>query len=131
MPLSLPVTSLTAVLCGALLLWLTLIVVRLRRKDGVVLGDNGDRVLAKAIRGHGNAAEQMPMALILLGLSEAQGAPFVLLLPGALIFLAGRALHALYFARHGTHWKARFWGMWLTVIGQAVLIATLLLTTFA
>jgi uncharacterized membrane protein YecN with MAPEG domain len=58
--IALPVTSLTAIFAGALLLLLTVQVVRLRRRGGVVLGDNNDRALAKAIRGHGNAAGRRP-----------------------------------------------------------------------
>ena len=127
----LPVTSLTAAACSGLLLWLTLNVVRLRRRGGVVLGDNGDRILTKAIRAHGNAVEQMPVALIVLGLAEANGAPGVLLAPLAVLFLAGRTMHALYFARHGTHWKFRVWGMWTTVTAQGLFIAALLLSLFS
>jgi uncharacterized membrane protein YecN with MAPEG domain len=123
--IALPVTSLTAIFAGALLLLLTVQVVRLRRRGGVVLGDNDDRVLAKAIRGHSNAAEQLPIALIVMGLAEMQGAPGVLLWSGALILIAGRAMHATYFAIHGTHWRLRAYGMLLTFGAQALLVLAL------
>ena len=125
MPLTLPITSLTAIFAAVLILALTFQVIRLRRRDGVVMGDNNDRVLAKAIRGHANATEQLPIALILMGLAELQGAPILLLALGAILLTAGRLLHAVYFAVHGTHWKLRFYGMWLTVTAQAVLILSL------
>ena len=120
--LSLPVTSLTAILSALLIIALTVQVIRLRRKGGVVLGDNGDRVLAKAIRGHANATEQLPIALILMGLAELQGAPPPLLWLAAAVLLVGRAMHAAYFGIHGTHWKLRFYGMWLTFAAQGLLV---------
>ena len=126
--ISLPITSLTAVCAALLILLLTLQVVRLRRKDGVVLGDNGDRVLAKAIRGHANATEQLPIALILMGLAELQGAPTTLLWLAATALVIGRVMHATYFGIHGTHWKLRFYGMWLTFVAQGLLMLSLALS---
>lgn len=129
--LSLPLTSLAALACGLLLLALTIRVVILRRRGGVVLGDGDDRALAKAIRGQANAAEQMPMALILAGLIELQAGPSIMLGVTLALFLVGRLLHGAYFAFHGLTWRLRFFGMWATVIGQALLLVLLALTTFA
>jgi len=123
--LSLPVTSLAAVLNGAILLALTVAVIRDRRAGGVVMGDDGNRQLAKRIRGQANAAEQMPIALILLALSEAQGANGWWLALVALVFTAGRAAHGAYFAIPGVHWTARFWGMLATLAAQLLLLLTL------
>ncbi|SFS02860.1 MAPEG family protein [Yoonia litorea] len=125
--MSLPITSLSAIFAAALITVLTVQVIRLRRKDGVVLGDNGDRVLAKAIRGHANATEQLPIALILMGLAEVQGAPPALLWLSAAALIAGRTMHATYFGIHGMHWKLRFYGMWLTFAAQVLLILSLLI----
>ena len=124
----LPITSTTAVFAGVLILLLTIKVIRLRRGGGVVLGDNDDRVLAKAIRGHGNAVEQLPIALIIMGLAEAQSGSTPLLVLSALLLVTGRVMHAVYFAIHGTHWRLRMYGMLLTMIAQGLLVLTLLLT---
>ena len=121
--MSLPITSLTALALGLWLIVLTVRVVLIRRRDKVVIGDNGDRVLAKAIRAQGNLTEQAPMALIVMGLAEVQGAP-MLWLP-ALLLVLGRLLHGLYFGWHGLHWRLRFWGMWATVIAQGLLLLLL------
>ena len=129
--ISLPITSLTAIFAALLIILLTVQVIKLRRKDGVVLGDNGDRVLAKAIRGHANATEQLPIALIVMGLAELQGASSILLWVAALILIAGRTMHAIYFAIHGTHWRLRFFGMWLTFGAQALLIVALATTALS
>jgi len=125
--MSLPITSITALFAGVLILLLTLKVVQLRRRDGVVLGDNDNRTLAKAIRGHANAVEQLPIALILMGLSEAQGAALPLLVGAAVLLIVGRVMHAVYFAIHGTHWRLRAYGMLLTMIAQGALLVILFL----
>jgi uncharacterized membrane protein YecN with MAPEG domain len=124
--MTLPITSITALFAGLLILLLTLKVVQLRRRDGVVLGDNHNRRLAKAIRGHANAVEQLPIALIVMGLTEAQGAALPLLAAAAILLIVGRIMHAVYFAIHGTHWRMRAYGMLLTMIAQAALLLALL-----
>jgi uncharacterized membrane protein YecN with MAPEG domain len=124
-PMSLPITSITALFAGVLILALTIIVIRIRRRDGVVLGDNDNRVMAKAIRGQGNAVEQLPIALILMGLAELQGGNDALLWLCAGLLIIGRCLHGVYFAVHGTHWRFRMFGMLLTMIAQAGLIIAL------
>ncbi len=126
--ISLPITSLTAIVAGAVILLLTIKVIKLRRKDGVVLGDNGDRVLTKAIRGHANAAEQLPIALILMGLAELQDASTSILGVLAAILIVGRSLHAIYFGIAGIHWRCRFYGMALTLLAQIGLLVTLAIT---
>ena len=123
---ALPITALTALAMGTLLIALTLRVVQFRRRGKVVLGDGGDREVEKAIRAHGNASEQIPIALIVLGLAEWHGAPGLLLALAALAFVGGRLSHGLYFARHGTHWKFRVYGMWATVYSQGALLLLLL-----
>ncbi len=128
--ITLPITTTAAICSGIILLLLTWKVIRLRRKGGVVLGDNNDRVLTKAIRGQANAAEQLPMALILMGLAEIQAASPVGLAVLAVILVAGRALHATYFAIDGTTWRLRFYGMLMTLIAQLGLIG-LLITVLA
>lgn len=126
--IDLPITSLAAIANGLILWLLTYRVILFRRRGGVVLGDNNDRVLAKAIRGQANAAEQIPIALILIGLVEVQGGNMLLLAGLAALFTLGRGLHGLYFAIHGTPWQLRFYGMLATIVAQAALMLMLLVT---
>ncbi|WP_341368748.1 MAPEG family protein [Yoonia sp. BS5-3] len=123
--ITLPITSLAALVLGCTHLLLTIRVIRIRRRDGVVLGENEDRVLTKAIRGQANASEQMPLGLIMLALCELQGGPAALLWLLALALMAGRGIHAVYFGIHGTHWRLRVLGMLLTLIAQTGLLASL------
>lgn len=127
--IALPLTSLTAFFNGALLLALTVRVIMIRRRDGIVLGDNDDRVMTKAIRGQANASEQIPVALILIGLIEIQGGGSAILAVLATIFSIGRLLHGVYFAVHGTNWRLRLSGMFLTLLAQAGLLIMLLFIT--
>ncbi|EGN74425.1 MAPEG superfamily protein [Idiomarina sp. A28L] len=91
----LPVTSLFAALLTLLYLVLAVRIIRLRWRDRVGIG-NGEAVdLQAAVRIHGNFIEYVPLALILLGLMELNGANPVLLYGlGGLLFLA-RINHAI------------------------------------
>lgn len=126
----LTLTTIAALANTAIFLALTIKVIRMRRRDGVVLGDNGDRALTKAIRGQANAAEQMPLGLILALLVEAQGGPPGPLASALAAFTLGRVLHGLYFGVHGTPWRLRFYGMFLTLAGQVTLAVLLVWTVF-
>lgn len=127
----LPITSATAIVLVALHLILTFRVIGIRRRDGVVLGDNDDRVLTKAIRGQANASEQIPLGLIMLGLCELQGGPGVVLAILAVMFTIGRVMHGLYFAQHGMPWHLRFYGMLMTLSAQIGLVGALIWTMLA
>ena len=120
----LTVTAWTAVFLGVLYIWLTLRVVRGRRSGRIVHGDGGDPVFAKKVRGHANAAEQIPLGLILLGLNEAVGPTWLALLIAASL-VVGRYLHGAYFAIHGLPWQLRSAGMLLTVGAQIIGVAGL------
>ena len=60
-----------------ILLWLATEVITRRRSGRISHGDGGDGSFAKIIRGHANAAETIPMAIILLTLAELIGAPAI------------------------------------------------------
>jgi hypothetical protein len=77
-----------------LLLGLSSLVVRRRRRHLVAFGDGGVPELAQAMRAFGNAAEYLPAAMIALVLLAVLSAPVYLIhgLGGA--FLLGRIIHA-------------------------------------
>lgn len=113
---------LTAFYAGLAALWLiymTMAVVRLRRRLRVAHGDGGHKELARAIRGQANAAEQIPLALILIGLAEMLGAPGVAIHVLGLMLVVGRVLHGLHFLRVLPH-QVRPVGMVLTVLCSGV-----------
>lgn len=87
------VTGPTAVVLGLLSIYLSVRVSVQRGKTAAGLGDGGDAILLQRIRQHGNLAENAPMALILLGLAEAQGAPVAWSWASAAILIAARLIH--------------------------------------
>ncbi len=119
------ITAWTALILGALMVYLTYKVVSERRSKHIVHGDNADKITQKKIRGHSNATEQIPIALILLGFVEyLEGSTYALII--ATVLIIGRLMHASYFSFDGTHWRFRFWGMMLTLTAQAMALLALL-----
>jgi len=88
------VTALYAGLNGLILLVLAIRVARQRGISQVGLGTGGDAALERASRIHGNAVENIPIVLILLGLAEACGSSPVLLHGIGIALTLGRLLHA-------------------------------------
>lgn len=83
-------------LLGLLFFWLSLRV-SLLRLQGPAADDTAKARLQRVVRAQGNAAEYMPMGLILLLVLEFQGAPGWLLHLFALMLLAGRIGHFIGF----------------------------------
>lgn len=118
--LFLPATTLAAVLNGALLLVMTLIIALHRRRHQISSGDGGDRHFAKRQRGHANGAEQIPISLVLLALAEVQGAPNGLLWVIVTCLTVGRTFHAIQFFVAGAPFQLRPVGVVLTMAAQIV-----------
>ena len=95
----------TPLYAGLLALWFVVLSVRVvdqRRRNKVSLGDGGKTMLLRAIRGHANFSEYVPLALVLLAILELSSfSRYVLHGLGASL-LAGRLLHgyALSFTGH-------------------------------
>ncbi|MEH6359802.1 MAG: MAPEG family protein [Amylibacter sp.] len=119
------ITAWSSLILGTLLLVMAFRVSSHRRSKSILLGDQGDKIILKKIRGHCNATEQIPMALILLGLVEyLQGGTYALII--AVILIAGRLMHATYFSFDGTTWRFRVYGMVLTYSAYILALLALL-----
>lgn len=117
----LPVTGFFAAVLALWMMYLAFVVVRFRRRTDTSIGDGGDIVGARRIRGHANAVETVPIFLILMGLAEGFGVVgWALWVIGA-AFTAGRILHGLHFMEVRGTITGRFHGMVLTVSGIATL----------
>lgn len=90
----LPITAFYAGILSIFLIVLAALVVRQRWRARVGLGDGGDKYLLRAVRIHGNAAEYIPIALILLGLAELNRATPLLLHGSAIVLIFARLAHA-------------------------------------
>lgn len=84
-----------------LLLVLSMMVVRQRRKHSVVLGDADIPELTRAVRAFGNATEYVPSGLIAIAVLAMAGAvPLEVHLVGLVLFV-GRVAHAVGLSRSG------------------------------
>lgn len=109
-----------------LLLVLSVLVTRQRRKHHVEIGDGGVPALNQAIRAFGNAAEYVPAALIGLGVLALAGAMPLLIHPIGFLLFAGRVVHAVGLSRStGVSWL-RTAGVLATWIAYIALAAALL-----
>jgi len=89
-----PITALYAGLLGLLMLVLAFRVVAVRRATAIGLGDGGNALLFSRIRIHGNAAEYVPLALLLMLVLELNGASPRELHVMGIALLVGRLAHA-------------------------------------
>ena len=95
----------TPLYAGLLALWFVALSVRVINRRGhykVSLGDGGNTMLQRAIRGHANFSEYVPLALLLLGILELSRFPGYVLHGLGATLLAARLLHgyALSFTGH-------------------------------
>ena len=94
---ALAAVALYAGLNALVLVWLSVQTGRIRQQVKVSIGDGGDPRLIRVMRGHANAIEIVPMALILLLLVASLGAPAWAMHALGLTLTVGRVLHALHF----------------------------------
>ena len=95
-----PVTLVTAGLCGLLYIMLSWRVVQVRVSARVLLGDGGDGLLLQRIRAHANFAEYVPFCLILIFVVENSlfvSPPWLWVVGLALV--AARVFHAIGMTR--------------------------------
>ena len=119
--MALAVTTFYAGLCALILVWLAFRVIGRRRGAKISLSDGGDADLLRLTRAHANAAEWMPIFLILLGGVESLGAPWYVLHLAGIPFVVGRFLHGYHFATLQSGFRLRVLGMQLTILPLLVL----------
>ena len=109
------ITALYAALLALFYIVLSFKVVGKRRQFKVGIGSNGEMALERAIRVHGNFAEYVPFALLLIFMAEYSGlAPLYLHILGAALLL-GRLSHAWGVRQVSEPLKFRVFGTVLTL----------------
>ncbi|MBV9044277.1 MAG: MAPEG family protein [Alphaproteobacteria bacterium] len=124
------ITAATAVVLAVLQMFLLLYAARGRGQFRVGLGDGGSEPLLARIRMHGNLAENAPLFLILLMLTEMSGRWSGLVPIFALVFVLARFSHAVGLRMSAGVSVFRLFGVVgtvLTVLGLCVLLAIVLL----
>ena len=89
-----PVTAIYGALLALFLVILTIPVIKLRQGLRVGLGDGGQTSLQQAMRAHGNAAEFIPLFIVLLAVYEINPAPAIALHIFGVVFILSRLAHA-------------------------------------
>ena len=116
-----------AALLGLLSVLLTIRVILHRAKHKIGAGDGGNAQLALDLRAHGNFIEQAPLALLLMLIYEAGGAPATLVHGLGVALVAARLASAWGLSQSQGRTKGREIGISLTLL---VIAATALLILY-
>jgi len=116
----LAITPVYAGILALLYLFLAASVIRQRRRRSVSVGDGGDATFLRTIRAHGNFAEYVPIALILMAFAELLGINSPMLHAIGGLLLIGRISHGWCFLFTERNLKARVAGMVMTLSSIAL-----------
>lgn len=114
-------------LATLLVLVLAIRVMWLRNTRQVGIGTGDVPELARAIRAHANAVENLPLALLLLALLAFEQTPTLWLHAFGITLLVARVLHAFGLSRYAGVSFGRVTGMGLTVLVLLAMAVLLLL----
>jgi hypothetical protein len=116
-------TPIYAAILGLGFVRLSFLTLRLSRQNKIALGDGGNPQLLRAIRVHSNFAEYVPIALILIYMTESIGAPIYLIHFLGISLLIGRLSHAWGVSQENEDFKFRVFGMIATF--NAIIVSSL------
>jgi uncharacterized protein len=122
----LPVTALYSALLAGMVTLLAVNVALHRARFGIGLGDGESERMRRMIRMHANAAEYVPIALLLMAVYELNGGRAVALHVIGTTLVAARLLHIYGLARSSGPSLGRNAGAnltWLSILALAVLNA--------
>jgi uncharacterized membrane protein YecN with MAPEG domain len=102
-----------------------------RARTGVRTGDGGNPTMLTAMRRHGNMAEYMPFALLMMALGEASGLSAFWLHVSGVLLVAGRLIHPFGITDEGGPVSARVVGQLSTYAATLIPAAAILLTRLA
>ncbi|MBT5494889.1 MAG: glutathione metabolism protein [Alphaproteobacteria bacterium] len=114
------ITPLYAGILSLMFVYLSFRVIGMRRAAHIGLGDGGNPLLVRRLRVHGNFAEYVPLALVLMLLMELQEKPDWLIHGIGIALLCGRLIHTVGVGREPENYKIRTVGI---ALNFAALIA--------
>ena len=123
------VSAFYAGLLGLLVVALGVFVVERRRSARIGLGDGDDVILRHRVRVHGNAAENVPLALVLLALCELTGTAPAILHAFGITLVVARVMHAWGLSQSAGVSVGRFVGVFATW-GAMIAMALILVVRF-
>ncbi len=119
-------TGIYAALNMAILIWIGLATGRLRGRHKVAIGDGGVPHLTRIMRGHANAAENIPMFFVMFILAVLAGMPMVAIHAFGVGFTLGRVLHAWHFIQEDAPRWQRGTGFLLSFLAQVLMVVGLI-----
>jgi uncharacterized membrane protein YecN with MAPEG domain len=103
--MNLIITALYSSLLGLVFLYLSIQVIKVRRKHSISLGDGNIEALQRATRAHANFNEYVPICLVLLLVAELTTQADVFLHICGIVLLYGRLAHGYgLITKSGTSW---------------------------
>jgi len=123
-------TALYVALNALIMLVLSMLVVRSRVATGTEIGHGDSAAMLRAVRAHGNTAENVPMPLLMMIIVTALGGSLWLVHAVGAPLTIGRILHGVALSRSTGPSLARFLGMVLTWIAFIAGIAALVWLVF-
>ncbi|MEC7941798.1 MAG: MAPEG family protein [Pseudomonadota bacterium] len=114
------VTALYASLLTLVMLWLSIEVIKQRRKNQVAHADGGVESLQVARSAQSNAMDYIPITVILMALIDFNGANVWLIHVIGVAFVAGRIIHGKSILARSL--KGRKQGMYLTFASMVSLV---------
>lgn len=109
-----------------IMIWFAKSTGELRRKHKILIGDGGNLHLIRTMRGHANAAENIPMFMLALLVAALMGMPTFGVHIFGIVFTVGRATHAYYFIKEDAPVIYRFAGFGIALVAMALLLLGLL-----
>ncbi len=123
--MTLAITAIYTCALAVLAIWLSARVSILRAKTGVAIMHGDNDQLAERIRQHANLTEYVPLALILMGIVEMNGASSIWLHAIGAMLLIGRLVHPFGIKYDNTREPARAIGSSLTTISTLTAVVYL------
>lgn len=111
--------QITMFYAGLLAIWFVVLswrVIQKRTSGKINLGDGGNEEMLRRIRGHGNFAEYVPLALLVIAMLEEIGTEKWLVHTLGATLLAARLLHGIAFSFTEKWFLGRFVGTLVTFI---------------
>lgn len=125
------ITATYAAVLAILFIAFSFYVSAVRGKTDIGLGDGGNIKMLVAIRRHGNMAEFVPFALILMAFAELMGLGSTWLNLAGLLLVAGRLTHPFGVGEAGGVLAARIAGQLATYAAMLIAVAAIFLLQFA
>ena len=121
------IVSIYAALLAMLFIFMSLRIIKIRRRLKIAIGDDGNEQLQRAMRVHANFSEYVPLSLILALLVELSNGHNVIVHIICLCLLLGRYIHAYGVSQTEETFRFRILGMQLTFASLTISCVSLII----